>query len=173
MQLTIQDAMLFSLLLAAFYTDIKDMRIPNRLTFGGAGAGLVYHMAVGGWNGLTWSGLGLIAGFGLLLLLYFIGALGAGDVKLFASIGAISGLPFVLHCLMYSIIYAGLIGLAILLVKKSWKNQASSFFCELWVHFLLRRLDYLARFKERANLRFPFMYAVLPAGITTWINMTG
>jgi prepilin peptidase CpaA len=51
-------------------------------------SGLVFSFAVSGWNGLVWSLLGTVVGLVLLLIVYSIGGMGAGDVKLLAGIGA-------------------------------------------------------------------------------------
>ena len=76
------------LLVVAAVVDWRTRRIPNWLTFTLVLSGLAQswmpQAIVGPWSSLT----GLLAGFGLTLLLYLLGALGAGDVKLLAGIGA-------------------------------------------------------------------------------------
>lgn len=168
MHVTMQDVLLSLFVAAAFFTDMKSMRIPNALTVSGAVTGIAYHTIVGGWAGFKFAGLGLAVGFGSLLLLHVIGALGAGDVKLFASIGALTGTPFVLHCLVYSIVYAGAIGAIVVLLRKRWFRRMLAFFCFALVCFWTKDVKNLVQLKLQASLRFPFMYAVLPAVMTTW-----
>jgi prepilin peptidase CpaA len=71
--------------------DVRERRIPNRVTGPAIAAGLVLHLVVGGWRGLGDSALaGLIAG-GILLVFFLAGGMGAGDVKLMAAVGCIAG----------------------------------------------------------------------------------
>ncbi|BFH16345.1 A24 family peptidase [Paenibacillus melissococcoides] len=97
------------MLLAAFAADVRTHKIPNRLTMFAAAAGLMIHGAANGWQGLAFSGLGAGCGFGIMLLLYIIKAVGAGDVKLFAAIGALTGMDLTWHIFIFSILYGGLI----------------------------------------------------------------
>jgi prepilin peptidase CpaA len=75
----------------AAITDIRDRRIPNRLTYPAMLAGLALQFAVHGWRGLLLGlGGGLLFG-GVFLLFYLVRAMGAGDVKLAAALGCIIG----------------------------------------------------------------------------------
>jgi prepilin peptidase CpaA len=167
---SVQDLLLAALIAAAFYTDVRTMRIPNALTAGGTLAGLAYHTAIAGYSGLIYSGKGLIAGFGMLFVLYLVGALGAGDVKLFAAIGAAAGLPYVVQCLLYSVLYSGMIGAVLIALRKRWMQRAFPFFCDFIASLWLKDYRRLLDADKRASLRFPFMYAVLPAAITAWFQ---
>ena len=78
--------------------DVRSRRIPNWLTGSGMVAGLLLHLALGGWRSLGSAALGgLIAG-AIFLAFYISGGLGAGDVKLmvavccFAGVHAIAGI---------------------------------------------------------------------------------
>lgn len=81
------------LLIAAIYTDLRWSRIPNWLTFSAMGIGILIHTSIGGLQGALSSLAGLGVGMGLFLLPYVCKAIGAGDVKLMATIGSILG-PF-------------------------------------------------------------------------------
>ncbi len=61
------------------------MTLPAILT------GLAYNVLLDGRDGFFFSTLGLIFGIGLLILPYFMGGMGAGDVKLMGAIGSIVG----------------------------------------------------------------------------------
>ncbi|MFD1909231.1 prepilin peptidase [Paenibacillus rhizoplanae] len=61
------------------------MRIPNWITLPALIGGLLLQLIINGWQGLLFSLCGSGAGFLLLLIMYFIGAVGAGDVKLFCG----------------------------------------------------------------------------------------
>ncbi len=78
------------LLLAASVYDIRTRRIPNGLCVAGIAAGLAGHV----WHGSGWWALAGIAAALPLLLLYALGAFGAGDVKLLMAVGALMGPVF-------------------------------------------------------------------------------
>lgn len=74
--------------LAFAWLDLRTRRIPNSMTLGTALVGLGFQWGYAGWAGLV-NGLGgLAVGFGLLVLPYALGGVGAGDVKALAALGA-------------------------------------------------------------------------------------
>jgi prepilin peptidase CpaA len=77
---------------AAAVVDVREYRVPNRLTMPLLPLGIAYHTFAGGVEGLQMSFLGAAFGFASLILAYAIGVLGAGDVKLVAAVGAWLGL---------------------------------------------------------------------------------
>jgi prepilin peptidase CpaA len=156
------------ILLLAFYTDVTKMKIPNSLTLSATFLALLFHGIVSSWQGLLFSVLGLSVGFGLFLLLYLIGAIAAGDVKLFGAIGAWTGIDFVLYSSMYSVVYAGLIGVIILLLRKEFIVRISKLFNSFLRVLLYKDVKEIRNFKSKDALRFPFMYAVLPGVLTTY-----
>jgi len=86
--------------------DVRQRRIPNRVTFPAIAAGLAAHTLAGGWLGLGDAALaGLIAG-GVFLIFYLAGGMGAGDVKLMTAIGCLAGLPS-LKLLIIATVLAG------------------------------------------------------------------
>lgn len=176
MYANIHFALLAVLVIVAFFTDVRSMRIPNAITTSGTMAGFALHGIMNGWAGLGYALVGFAAGFIPLLLLYWLGALGAGDVKLFGAIGAVGGAFFVLYCVMYSLIYAGIIAVVVLILSKQqqyWKKI--SYFLMEFLFF--REINVLRGLKKHATIRFPFMYAVLPAiltvGFYTFISSGG
>jgi prepilin peptidase CpaA len=162
--------LLVLLVTAAFVTDVGSMRIPNRLTVCFSIAGMLSHVLFTGWQGMWFSISGLATGFGLLMLLHIVGATGAGDVKLFAAIGALSGSAFTFQCLLYSVVYAGVIGLFVALFRKTWMSHIARFVCRIAAIRCLNQTDQLLHLKNHAVLRFPFMYAVLPGAISAWLG---
>ncbi|WP_068775628.1 prepilin peptidase [Paenibacillus sp. FJAT-26967] len=164
-----EQILLSLLILGAFVTDVHRSVIPNVLTCGGIAAGVLYHAISGGWQGFVYSISGLAAGFLLFLVLYLIGALGAGDVKLFAAIGALTGTVFVLECTVYSLLFAGGIGLVIMLVKKDAKARIFGLFGYLGAFVFMKDLTVWKNIRTADQLRFPFMYAVLPGVLTAYL----
>lgn len=92
--------------ISAAAIDVKERRIPNRLTYPALVAGLVLQGAVSGWRGLLLSGGGALLFGGVFLPLYLIRTMGAGDVKLAAALGAIVG-PFAALQVMFATALAG------------------------------------------------------------------
>ena len=71
--------------------DIRSGRIPNWLTYTSLAAALVVRGAIAGWPGLR-SGLqGVALAGGLFLLLFLLGSMGGGDVKLMAAVAGWAG----------------------------------------------------------------------------------
>lgn len=95
--------------LVACVCDLRTRRIPQVLTFGGALAGLLFHLATGGWM----AGATSLAGWAVGLLIFFapfaLGGLGAGDVKLLAALGAWFGPTDA----VWLALYTGVVGLVI------------------------------------------------------------
>lgn len=157
---------LAALILLSFYHDVKQCKIPNRYTIGGIVAGIGYNSLSGGWEGLAGSLLGFAAGFGIMLALYVFGAVGAGDVKLFGAIGAMAGGEFVINGALNSILFAAIIGLVVLAVRKQFGSRLRNTGALLFNLLMFRDLKGVASYKKSAAT-FPFMYAVLPAMIVT------
>lgn len=111
------------LLALAVWNDLRTRRIPNALVFGGALLGLLLNAALPDGDGLfiqVFGGIGLLkalAGLavGLLLLLpmYAMRALGAGDVKLMAMIGAFVGPGAVAGITLLTLLAGGVLALVV------------------------------------------------------------
>jgi len=154
-------------LAAAFITDVRTMRIPNWITASALLTGFLVQGAVNGWQGLVFAGCGTAAGFILLILMYFIGAVGAGDVKLFAGIGAWTGMLFTAQIIVYSILFAAFIGWLIVLRKREAGSRLRQAASRIAGFMLLRNLS-LIKGRDQELLRFPFMLAVVPGSICAY-----
>jgi prepilin peptidase CpaA len=71
--------------------DLATRRIPNWLTVSGAAAGLGLNLLLFGAAGLSLSLTGLATAGGVYMVFYLLRAMGAGDVKLMAAVGAFLG----------------------------------------------------------------------------------
>ncbi|MNZ65657.1 Type 4 prepilin-like proteins leader peptide-processing enzyme [compost metagenome] len=166
----IQICALAILLVIAFLTDVKSQIIPNRLTLGFFLVGLLYQTAFHGLDGLLSAAVGAASGFVPLLLLYAARGIGAGDVKLFGAIGAWSGTWLVLQLLLYAILYAGLIGLLLVIVNRPYGKKLAGEASALLVPDAgWRRLQWMRW--AQSGKKFPFMLAVAPAAITVLFMM--
>jgi prepilin peptidase CpaA len=97
---------------ASFY-DVRERRIPNRLTGSCLLAGLLLHLGLGGWHGLGSAAIASIAAGGLFLVFFLAGGMGAGDVKLMAAIGAIAGLAPLQLLILATVLAGGLFALGL------------------------------------------------------------
>jgi len=79
------------ILTVALTSDLQSRRIPNALTVPALIVGCLAQAANGGWSGLGLALLGIAVGAALTIVPFFVGALGAGDVKLMAALGAFFG----------------------------------------------------------------------------------
>lgn len=111
---------LLALLAAAAISDYRTYRIPNVITGGGIVFALVYNTVVTPeWHAdWTWAPLGMLLGFGAMLPMYLIRAMGAGDVKLMAMVGAFLGVSGTAYALLFSIVTGGIAALAFALRKR-------------------------------------------------------
>jgi len=88
-------------MIIATLTDLRSRRIPNWLVFPFIGAGLIVYSAVEGWGGFRSSISGILVAASLMGVLYVLGGMGMGDVKLCAGIGAWVGPGQVLFALAF------------------------------------------------------------------------
>lgn len=124
------------LLLAATWNDLRRRRIPNTLVFAGAACALLLQIALPQGNGFASmlpGAIGLQAalkgmGIALLLLLpvYAMGALGAGDVKLMAMVGAFLGAQTTLVCIVLSMAAGGFLVVGVTLYNGTIHSMFSN-----------------------------------------------
>lgn len=95
-------------LCVAALTDLARRTIPNSLTYGAMVAGL-FLGAMTGWSGLGVSLVGLLGVGSLLAILFHCGALGGGDVKLAAALGALLGFAPATETVLAGAVMTGLL----------------------------------------------------------------
>ena len=108
------------LVIVAAVHDLREFRIPNRLIVAGIVAGvsvIVIRAFTGEYIGNYI--LGTLVGLAGMIFLYIIRAVGAGDVKLLAVIGMLTGLDFVLQLMAVSLITGLFTGIVELFLKKT------------------------------------------------------
>lgn len=114
--------MVFFIAIALIF-DLKEHRIPNLLNAIFIITGFGYNTINFGASGLLISIKGFSMGLILILILYIIDAVGAGDVKLFAGLGALMGSYFVLYLIVVTIFLTGIFALVFFLIK-NWKSMS-------------------------------------------------
>ncbi|MBE3027666.1 hypothetical protein GQ37_019955 [Janthinobacterium sp. BJB1] len=138
--LTVPAVLLCALLAGAVWHDVRSRRIPNGLVFGGALAALLLHAVLtpaAGGLGLPAALAGLALGLALLLPMYMLRALGAGDVKLMAMAGAFLGPQAVLWATVLSLLAGGVLSLLVAACTGVLRQVLANS-CRMLFHSLLR-----------------------------------
>ena len=91
------------------YFDVRYRRIPNLFVLATLVSGLVINLVTGGLGGLWTSAGGCLLGFVLMLVLHLFGAMGAGDVKLFAAVGSVFGTQLVVPVFLVVLLTGGVL----------------------------------------------------------------
>ena len=109
--LIIITAFLIPLALIISYYDVRYRRIPNPFVLATLTVGIFTNAIIGGLNGALMSLGGCVLAFFLMFILHVFGAMGAGDVKLFAAIGSVMGASLVLPTFFVVVLTGGLLAL--------------------------------------------------------------
>ena len=121
------DAVLVILLSAAAAIDWSTYRVPNWLTVGGMTFGLLYNTAVHGLGaGLLPALAGMAAGLALLLPLYALRVMGAGDVKLMAMVGAFLGISQIAQVVLCTFIAGGIAALVFAIWHRAVRRMTAN-----------------------------------------------
>ena len=120
--------LLLALIVVAAIFDLRYRRIPNWLTVSGAAAGLALNTfmywggAPDGGPGWLFSLKGLGLAFATYVALYSIRAVGAGDVKLMAAVGAIVAWKNWVIIALFSFIVGAVLALVVIVVTGRFKK---------------------------------------------------
>jgi prepilin peptidase CpaA len=108
---------LFLVPLAALiiYYDVRYRRIPNPFVIATLIAGLILNSMFSGFQGALNSAGGCLFAFFLMFMLHVFGAMGAGDVKLFAAVGSVIGAQLVLSTFVTVVLTGGVLALVSIL----------------------------------------------------------
>jgi prepilin peptidase CpaA len=119
---------LFALLIVASVCDYRTYKIPNWLTVSGMAFGLIYSIAAPAalHTGFLWALSGLLLGFLIMLPLYALKAMGAGDVKLMAMVGSFLGAADTFHAVIFTFIVGGIAALIFALFNKALGRMLSN-----------------------------------------------
>lgn len=112
------NCLLLVTLAISVYTDLKSRKIYNKVIYPASLLAFLSHFVNDGWSGLLFSFEGFLMGMGLLIIPFFLGGIGAGDVKLLALIGAVNGWVFTLYTGIYMALVGGVVALFLILFQK-------------------------------------------------------
>lgn len=117
-----RDLLLVLLVGVVSYTDVRYERIRNKHTFPSMGLGLLLGLVLGGLAGLGSAALGLAAGLFSLGILFALGVMKAGDVKLAMALGTLIGPGPVLRAIILSFMLYLPVGLVYLGARGNFRN---------------------------------------------------
>lgn len=111
---------LLVLLASAVATDLRNHRIPNVLLVSALNLALILHTIGGGVEGLITAVGGLVIGLAMLLPIYAVGGMGAGDVKLLGVVGCFLGPWGAAIAGLATMMVGAVLGIAIIVWKRVW-----------------------------------------------------
>jgi len=113
---------LVPLAVVIIYHDVRYRRIPNPFVLATLITGFILNLSLFGLSGALNSLSGCVFAFILMFILHVFGAMGAGDVKLFAAIGSVLGAHLVLPTFVVVVLTGGLLALVIVLKSGALKT---------------------------------------------------
>ena len=164
---SVQFLTLVALLGAAVFTDLRERRIPNRLTVSGLLVGLMIATVMEGGLPLT-----ALAGAGLAIVVALpfvaLGGLGGGDAKLLIAVGAFVGPAGLLSVALYGGLAGGLLAVGSA-IRRGTIIPVLLNSTKLFVHLIS-----LGRRGERFGLdspnahSVPYGLAIAAGALATW-----
>jgi len=156
---------LICIMAVAIGTDLRSRKIPNRLTYSAMVFMLAYYSTAYGLAGCWFSLKGLLLGTGVLLPVYCIGGMGAGDAKLMGVAGAALGMQGVVTAFLFTALLGGVYALVLIVFRY---EHCREFLNRFWL--MLKALVYSKRFffisgKEQGNA--PKLCYALPIAMGT------
>jgi prepilin peptidase CpaA len=174
---------LVAFLAIACLTDFRSRRIPNVLVGVGVilaiffqtatvkGGGLFISSGAGGLG--LWSALvGMLAALLLLLPVYALRLLGAGDVKLMAMVGAWLGAPSIFWAMLWTALAGGVLSIVFMLATRSGSNVIQNL--QVMANPLLQRILGAQSWLDRGETqtaplkptgRMPYAFAIAAGSI--------
>lgn len=138
MEVVLNLTLLAIIIVAAFF-DIKERRIPNWVILFGLIGGIVFS-ALQGSTHLIFSIAGFCLGIIALLIPFALSWMGAGDVKLFAAVGALLGYTWLPRVFFYSCLVAGMLALLALALGQARQMSFKHFWTDCKFMFLTMRI---------------------------------
>ena len=154
--------------IAAIY-DLRFRRIPNWLTYSGIVAGFGLNLLLSAFQGARISLEGCGLAFGLYFVLYVLRAMGAGDVKLMAAVGAFMGPWNWIVIFIMSALIGGSVALLLLLARGKLMEKLKN------AVFILHELAHSRMpYESRDELSVKSPKAItLPHGAMVWLGCVG
>lgn len=123
--MTVAEGIAVAIALVACFYDVSTSRIPNKLTFTTAALAILFHAFAPSGAGWSHAALGLFVGLLVFFPLFALGAMGAGDIKLMAAVGAWIGVTSIVYVALYGSIAGGVLAVIVAL-RRGYLRQALS-----------------------------------------------
>ena len=167
---TAEQIAVFAVLVACIY-DISASRIPNALTLPVAVCALLFHFIAPSGAGGSHALLGLAVGLFVFFPLFALGAMGAGDVKLMAAVGAWLGAESILKVALYGSLAGGALAVIVAMRQRYlWKALSNIKMLALywWAEGGIRPFPSLTLESTR-SVRLPYALAIAAGlAVTLW-----
>jgi prepilin peptidase CpaA len=115
-------ALATGILVWAVIEDMRTRKFTNRSFLIASALALITALATGGAREIIPATMGFGAGIVFFLPLVLIGIIGAGDMKLMAAVGILTGWDAVLWTGIYGIVWGGIFGVAQILIRKQGRS---------------------------------------------------
>lgn len=166
----IANMVLVALLLGAVITDLRSRRIPNLLVGGGMVLALLWHLSQAGMPGVFFSLKGMGIGILLLIIPFFLGGMGAGDVKLLGMVGAFMGPRFAFDTFLWMALIGGIIAVFYLLKDGQMGRTLKRLWRGLKLTLLTQEGTYLqeSTSKKEFSVYFPYGLAIALGAVAAY-----
>lgn len=155
---------LYTIVVVAVLQDLQSMKISNRLILTGLVLSLMFGILLGRTSQILYILGNIFFPVIVLYLLYLLGVLGAGDIKLFSVIGGFTQFHTLVDCMLFAFMAAALISVAKLLYNRNLTYSLTQ--AMLYIQGLLQgNVFSYRRVREDRNLMH-FSVAIL---IGLWI----
>ena len=124
--------------------DVRSLRIPNWLTFGGLALALGIAAITRGVPGVTEAFAGAGVALAVLFVPFLLRWIGAGDVKAMMVLGALWGRELVLPTLFWMFVAGGGIAIALIIARGEAADLATRWGRSLWISLSTRSFTYFA-----------------------------
>jgi len=180
--------LLIALLGAAVFHDVRARRIPNAVVFPGMLAALALHALVPAGAGLFApqpGGLGLLSALGglglglaILMPMYVLRLMGAGDVKLLAMVGAFVGAGQILFVGLATLMAGGVLALVFAAFQgklRALLGNAGRMALHGGLSAMAGDMNGFVAAPEAASGRLPYAIAIATAaaGCALWLRIHG
>ena len=168
--MSVAEGFAVALALVACLYDVSTSRIPNKLTFTTAALAILFHAFAPTGAGLSHAALGLLVGLLVFFPLFALGAMGAGDVKLMAAVGAWIGAGPIVYVALYGSVAGGVFAVIVALRRgylKQALNNVKMLLTFWWVEGI-KPFPALT-LESKDSLRLPYALAIAAGlGVTLW-----
>ena len=160
--------LLLIILLPAAAFDYRYHRIPNIVSLSGWVIGPVLYALSDTLPGVSSSLYGFLLIFAFALPLYVLGWMGAADVKLMASVGAIVGIEYASTVFLGIVVTGAVMGIVMLLHSKLLKNSFQRYGAMLGLGLALKKPIYLEPNEQEQKVIMPY---ALPIALGTFLSI--